>query len=101
MLSGSDKPFRKLFSHGTLAKQIYKPEKIDLQTPYTRDEVYVVATGSGEFINRNERNPVRVGDELFVPAGTEHRFVDFTDDFPTWGFFYGPEGGEATAITNE
>jgi hypothetical protein len=31
---------------------------------------------------------------LFVPAGIEHRFYDFSDDFCTWVMFYGPEGGE-------
>ena len=32
---------------------------------------------------------------LFVPAGVEHRFEDFTDDLAVWVVFYGPEGGEA------
>jgi uncharacterized RmlC-like cupin family protein len=35
------------------------------------------------------------GDFLFVPAGIEHRFVNFTDDFSTWVIFYGPKGGES------
>jgi len=34
-------------------------------------------------------------DMLFVPAGLEHRFVDFTDDLAVWVVFYGPEGGES------
>jgi hypothetical protein len=34
------------------------------------------------------------GDVLLVPAGQEHRFVDFGDDFATWVFVYGPDGGE-------
>ena len=29
-----------------------------------------------------------------LPAGVEHRFEDFTDDFGMWVVFYGPEGGE-------
>lgn len=37
---------------------------------------------------------VKPGDLLFVPAGVEHRFGPFTDDFATWVLFYGPEGGE-------
>jgi len=36
------------------------------------------------------------GDVLFVAAGVEHRFSKFTDDFATWVFFYGPQGGEQT-----
>jgi len=31
---------------------------------------------------------------LFVPAGIEHRFENFTSDFATWVIFYGKEGGE-------
>ena len=31
---------------------------------------------------------------LFVPAGVEHRFEKFTEDFKTWVIFYGAIGGE-------
>jgi hypothetical protein len=31
---------------------------------------------------------------LFVGAGVEHRFEEFSDDLAVWVFFYGPEGGE-------
>ena len=86
--------FVKLFGHGTLEIEIYKPEKVDLQKPHTRDEVYVVSTGSGEFVCEDKKQPVATGDVLFVAAGVEHRFVNFSGDFSTWVFFYGPEGGE-------
>lgn len=96
-LAGHQGTFIKLFGHGTLEVEIYKPEKVDLQKPHSRDEVYVVSTGSGEFVCGNEQGPVAVGDVLFVPAGIKHRFVNFSDDFSTWVFFYGPEGGEKNA----
>ena len=80
---------------GTLAVEIYKPEKTDPQRPHTRDEVYVVVSGSGTFVNGGVRKPFGPGEVLFVPAFVEHRFEAFTDDFVTWVFFYGPEGGEA------
>ena len=96
-LEGHDQPFKKLFEHGSLEVEIYKPDRIDHQTPHTRDELYVIASGSGTFINGESREPFEVGEVLFVPAGVEHRFVDFTDDFSTWVFFYGPEGGERNA----
>ena len=91
----TEQPFLKLFEHGSLEVEIYKPVKEDHQTPHARDEVYVVISGSGEFINGGSRVPFSPGNVLFVPAGVEHRFVDFTDDFATWVFFYGPVGGEA------
>ncbi len=93
-LAAHDAPFLTLFEHGTLAVEIYKPEKVDLQQPHTRDEVYVVVSGRGEFINGDTRTTFEPGDFLFVPAGVEHRFENFTDDFSTWVLFYGPEGGE-------
>jgi hypothetical protein len=36
-----------------------------------------------------------VGEVLFVATGVKHRFIDFSDDFATWVFFYGPKGGES------
>lgn len=89
------KEFIELFTHGTLAVEIYRPQKIDRQTPHTRDEVYVVISGTGYFVNGESKQPFIPGEVLFVPAGVVHRFEDFTEDFATWVFFYGPEGGEA------
>src|SRR3712207_7720931 len=54
------------------------------QTPHTRDELYVVAQGHGTFINGDKEHPFSAGVVLFVPAGVEHRFEDFTDDFGSW-----------------
>lgn len=88
------KEFLTLFRHGSLEVEIYKPDGIDRQQPHTKDEVYVVISGSGYFVNDGERHPFQPGEVLFVPAGVEHRFEDFTEDFATWVFFYGPEGGE-------
>jgi mannose-6-phosphate isomerase-like protein (cupin superfamily) len=93
-LANFKSPFLALFKHGTLEIEVYKPDKVDLQQPHTRDEVYIIISGSGEFLNDGVRTMFAVGDFLFVPAGIEHRFENFTDDFSTWVLFYGPEGGE-------
>jgi mannose-6-phosphate isomerase-like protein (cupin superfamily) len=84
-----------LFRHGTLLVKYYAPRGSDLQTPHTRDELYVVARGRGYFRDDAGRRPIAPGDLLFAAAGTAHRFEDFSDDFGTWVMFYGPEGGEA------
>jgi mannose-6-phosphate isomerase-like protein (cupin superfamily) len=86
--------FITVFSHGTLEVEIYKPHKVDRQKPHTRDEVYVVISGTGIFVNGAQRQPFQPGEVLFAAAGVEHRFEAFSDDFATWVFFYGPEGGE-------
>jgi mannose-6-phosphate isomerase-like protein (cupin superfamily) len=93
-LEKSGKLFETLFSHGTLSAELYKPDKIDNQSPHTRDEIYVIASGSGQFNLAGEITLVKAGDFLFVPAKAIHHFFDFTLDFSTWVFFYGPEGGE-------
>ena len=94
-LEGVSDPFSELFKHGSLSVEIYKPNEVDLQQPHTRDELYVVAAGEGYFINGETRKKFEQGEVLFVPAGVEHRFEDFSKDFCTWVFFYGPEGGES------
>ena len=83
-----------LFEHGSLVVKLYAPRGSDPQTPHSRDEVYVVARGTGDFVCGNTRQAFEPHDVLFVAAGVEHRFENFTDDFAVWVFFYGPEGGE-------
>ena len=86
--------FATLFKHGTLLIEIYAPRGADPQKPHTRDEVYIVARGTGEFVNGETRVSFEAGDFLFAAAGEAHRFENFTDDFAVWVLFYGPEGGE-------
>jgi quercetin dioxygenase-like cupin family protein len=93
-LSKSGKDHTLVFNHGSLDVEYYKPEKIDHQTPHIRDEVYVIASGSGFFVKGGDRQPFEAGEVIFVPAYVEHVFEDFTEDFATWVFFFGPEGGE-------
>jgi len=93
-LGQTDKPFTLLFRHGTLEVEFYKPEGMDQQKPHTRDEIYVVISGSGTFVLNDQRQSFEAGEVIFAAAGVEHRFEDFSSDFATWVFFYGPEGGE-------
>ncbi|HET7537448.1 MAG TPA: cupin domain-containing protein [Candidatus Didemnitutus sp.] len=87
-------PFAVAFGHGTMSVELYAPRGRDHQTPHTRDELYFVARGTGEFVHEGQRAPFAAGDAFFVPAGDEHRFENFSDDFATWVVFWGPEGGE-------
>jgi len=84
-----------LFEHGSLVVKLYAPRGNDPQTPHSRDEIYVVAQGTGEFVCGGKRETFAANDVLFVAAGVEHRFENFTEDFAVWVFFYGREGGEA------
>ncbi len=84
-----------LLEHGSMELGYYKPEGVDPQTPHAQDEIYIVQSGSGIFVVDGERQPFEPGEALFVAAGVEHRFEDFSDDFSAWVVFYGPDGGEA------
>ena len=95
--SQQGEPFAVVFEHGTLSVEIFAPRGADTQQPHSRDEVYVVARGRGEFVNDGARQQVSAGDFLFVPARVPHRFENFSDDFAVWVFFYGPEGGERSS----
>ena len=86
--------YLQLFIHGNLVAELYAPRGQDPQSPHTRDEVYVVASGTGLFFDGSVRRPFGPGTFLFVAAGQPHRFEDFSDDFAAWVLFYGPEGGE-------
>lgn len=87
--------FAVALERGSLSIELYAPRGTDPQQPHARDEVYVVVSGHGEFSNGPERHAFGPGDVMFVPAGIEHRFEQFTDDLAVWVVFYGPEGGDA------
>ena len=86
--------FTELFQHGTLTVELYAPRRTDPQKPHSRDEVYVNVSGTGRFLRGDEEVIFERGDVLFAAAGQFHRFVDFSQDFVAWVFFYGPAGGE-------
>jgi mannose-6-phosphate isomerase-like protein (cupin superfamily) len=91
------KAFARVFRHGSLDLEIYSPKGVDPQKPHSRDELYIVASGTGWFVCESKRMRFSAGDVLFAAAGEVHRFEDFTDDFVVWVMFYGPEGGERAA----
>ncbi len=86
--------FTVLLKHGSMQVEYFAPDKIDMQTPHVQDEIYVIASGKSYFIRNNETIECKQGDILFVPAGMEHRFEQFSENFATWVIFYGKKGGE-------
>lgn len=91
-------PFVRALANGSMQVELFAPGASalgkDIQQPHTQDELYVVQRGQSGFWLAGERTTVQVGDVLFVPAGAEHRFENFSADFVTWVVFYGPTGGE-------
>jgi mannose-6-phosphate isomerase-like protein (cupin superfamily) len=98
--AGADQgdPYAVMLRRGTLELGFYAPIGVDRQEPHEQDEVYVIVSGTGRFLNGGVETEFGTGDALFVPAGVEHRFIDFSDDTEMWVVFYGPPGGDARDI---
>ncbi len=79
---------------GTLDVKLSLPVLPNQQMPHAQDELYVVIRGRGVLIHNGERSPFEAGDLLFVAAGCEHYYEDFSADLALWRIFYGVQGGE-------
>ena len=82
---------------GTLDIKLSIPTPLNRQTPHEQDELYFVIRGRGVLIHDERRDPFQSGDILFVAAGTEHHYDDFSDDLALWRVFYVRHGGEIPA----
>ncbi len=88
-LSSEKTDYMRLIEDATYDIGLYKPDGVDPQTPHSRDELYIVAAGTGEFVCDGKTRAFAPGDMLMVPAGVEHRFQNFSEDFSTWVVFFG------------
>src|SRR5215831_7023965 len=77
-----------LFRHGTLELKISLPLAPNVQTPHVQDELYFIVRGNGVLFHGGERSSFGTGDVLFVAAGVEHHFEDFSEDLLIWVVFY-------------
>jgi mannose-6-phosphate isomerase-like protein (cupin superfamily) len=95
LLKENEYPFTVMMKHGSMTIEYFAPQETDTQTPHKQDEIYVIIHGHSTFYRDGE---CKHGDILFVPAGMEHRFENFSDDFVVWVIFYGPDGGEKESL---
>ena len=84
-----------VLQRGTLDVKLSLPEPPNVQSPHEQDELYVIVKGRGVLVHDGKRDSFEAGDAMFVAAGTEHHFEDFSEDLAVWVVFYGPRGGEA------
>ena len=61
-----------------------KAGQADEQQPHTEDEVYVIISGKASFRVGGQVRAVVPGSVIFVERAVEHRFVDITEDFPSF-----------------
>ena len=87
-------PFTQLLQHGSLIVEYFAPRDVDTQAPHDQDEIYIITSGHSNFNRNGEVVHCQKGDLLFVPAGMQHHFTNFSNDFATWVIFYGIKGGE-------
>jgi len=59
---------------------VLHPGEKDTQEPHSADELYYVIEGSGFIELVKNRQPVKKGSIIFVPAKMRHRFCDNKDD---------------------
>jgi len=78
----------------TLKVLLSCPAPPNRQTPHDQDEIYVIARGHGVLFHDGQRDTFEPGDLIFIAAGTEHWFEDFSEDLAVWVVFFGPMGGE-------
>src|SRR5262245_17712441 len=86
-----------VLERGTLSVKLSCPRPPNRQAPHEQDEVYVIVRGQGVLFHDGKREPFQAGDLMFVSAGTEHHFEDFSEDLSVWVVFFGPLGGEIPA----
>lgn len=96
MLPGDPQAMRFHYAlrHGSMKFGLYAPVGVDTQGPHKQDELYIVVAGGGKFSKNGELRSFSPHDVIFVEAGADHQFVEFTADFATWVVFWGTEGGE-------
>jgi len=88
-LASNNVDYRWLVERNAFDVGIYRPDQIDNQTPHQRDELYIIASGSGRFVCGEETEKFSPGDVFFVPAGFAHRFENFSEDLAAWVVFFG------------
>ena len=81
--------FVEAFAKDGFELELYAPRGVDSQSPHARDELYVIVAGRAALDIAGVTHACAPGDALFVPARTEHRFTDISDDFATWAIFWG------------
>jgi mannose-6-phosphate isomerase-like protein (cupin superfamily) len=97
-LAGSDgERFAVALAHGSMSVEVYAPRGVDPQKPHDQDELYFPISGTATLRIGENTFIAKVGTVHFVPAGADHRFESFSEDFSTWVVFWGPKGGEPAA----
>ena len=85
-------PYLEFLNARTLSCGIYSlaAGAKDLQGPHDEDEIYFVIDGRARIRIGDEDADVEAGSIIYVPATSEHRFVEIEEDMTLLVFFGGP-----------
>ncbi len=92
------KPYLEFLRVPQLSCGVYRlgTQARDTQSAHDEDEVYFVIKGRARMIIAGQSTAIRPGSILFVPADTDHEFVDIEEDLSLLVFFGsgGPSGAD-------
>jgi len=95
---GRDAPYLEFLRVPALSCGIYQlaAGAEDQQASHDEDEVYFVLKGRAKIVQGGKTESVAPGSILYIPADTEHRFVEIEEDLSLLVFFGsgGPSGAE-------
>ncbi|WP_319381607.1 cupin domain-containing protein [Thiomicrorhabdus sp.] len=72
------------FKKGRFNVDFYKPGEVDEMKKNKHDTLFFITSGDGHIFNNGKQHPVEQGEVIFVKAGKEHKFFNFSLDFTTW-----------------
>ena len=96
---GRDSPYLEFLRVPALSCGIYRLDAgaQDSQTTHDEDEVYFVLKGRAQLVLHGEKRPMARGSILYIPADTEHEFVEIEEELSILVFF-GSGGPSGAAI---
>jgi len=95
---GRDAPYLEFLRVPALSCGIYQLSvgAEDRQATHDEDEVYFVLKGRAQIVQGGNKSPIARGSILYIPADSEHQFVEIEEDLSLLVFFGsgGPSGAE-------
>jgi len=88
IIPGVTKLSELVLSKGSLEVRYYEPGSQDMQVPHNQEELYFVIAGTAQLKYDKGHIPCGVGDVIFVPKKSPHKFVEISKDFAVWVVYF-------------